>query len=69
MRQLTAMEVEQVAGGRDFPRISGYEGAGAIMAVVGFGALFTPIGPVVATIAIASAGGLAGAQALANYCD
>ena len=68
MRELTDGEVGQVAGGRDYPAISGYVGAGAIMAVVGFGVAFTPIGPVVGAIALGTAGGLAGAQAIADYC-
>ena len=68
MRELTSNEVIEVAGGREYPRINGFTGAGAIMAVVGLGALFTPIGPVVGAIALGSAGGLAGAQAIADYC-
>ena len=52
LKELTAEEIDQVNGG-----INGYEGAGAIMAVVGFGSLFTPIGPIMAGIVIGSAGG------------
>lgn len=61
MRELTAEEIESVGGG-----ISGYEGAGAVMGVVAFGAMFTPIGPVMAGIAIGAVGGLAAAQLLAD---
>ena len=64
MRDLTPEQIEEVSGGAD--SISGYEGAGAIMAVVGFGSLFTPIGPITAGIAIGAAGGLGGAQFMAD---
>lgn len=60
LKELTAEEIDQVNGG-----INGYEGAGAIMAVIGFGSLFTPIGPITAGIAIGSAGG---AGDIAIFC-
>jgi len=65
MRQLTSSEVELVSGGEG---ISGYEGAGAILAVAGFGiAIATaPISAVTLGIVIGSAGGLAAAQFLAD---
>ena len=59
--ELLDSEISSVSGG-----ISGYEGAGSIMAVVAFGSLFTPIGPITAGIAIGAAGGLAAAQFLAR---
>ncbi|WP_018983652.1 hypothetical protein [Salinimonas chungwhensis] len=55
-------ETAGVGGG-----ISGYEGAGAVMAVVGFGSLFTPIGIITGGIAIGAAGGLALSQLIADY--
>ena len=61
MRQLTTSECRQVTGGYDLV-ISGYAGAGAIMAVVGFGSLFTPIGPITGGIAIGAVSGLSIAQ-------
>ncbi len=67
MRELTMQELSLVSGGGD-DRISGYEGAGAIMAVVGFGSLFTPIGPITAGIAIGAVAGLAIAQWWADHC-
>lgn len=60
--ELVDSEIAQVSGGGS----SGFSGAAAIMAVVGFGSLFTPIGPITAGIAIGSSFGLAGAQFLAN---
>ncbi len=65
MRTLTTAESEQVTGGQ----ISGYQAAGAIMAVTAFGSLFTPIGPVTAGIAIGSTGGIAAAQLIADLED
>lgn len=62
MRELITEEVNEVSGG-----ISGYEGAGAVMAVVGFGALFTPIGAITAGIAIGASGGLAVSQLISDY--
>ncbi|MBL4942291.1 MAG: hypothetical protein JKY81_11590 [Colwellia sp.] len=59
MRELNVNEMEQVNGGSD---INGFEGAGAIMAVVAFGSLFTPIGWALGGIAIGAAGGLAAAE-------
>lgn len=47
--------------------MNGYEGAGAIMATVGFGSIFTPIGPITAGIAIGSVAGLAISQLWADY--
>lgn len=63
MRELSEAEVAEVSGGG---RISGYEGAGAIIATVGLGSLFTPIGPITGVIAVGSAGGLAIAQLWAD---
>ena len=60
LKELTAEEIDHVNGG-----INGYEGAGAIMAVIGFGSLFNPIGPITAGIAIGSAGG---AGDIAIFC-
>jgi len=62
MRELNINEVEQVSGG-----YRGFVGAGAIVSVVGFGSLFTPIGPIVAAVSIGSAGGLAIAQLWSNF--
>ncbi|WP_218352498.1 hypothetical protein [Alteromonas lipotrueiana] len=62
--ELNYSEIEQTSGGIN---ISGYEGAGAVMAVVGFGSLFTPIGIITGGIAIGAAGGLALSQLIADY--
>lgn len=62
MRVLNVQEVQEVSGAGT----SGYEGAGAIMTVVGFGALFTPIGAVTLAIGLGAAGGLAAAQFLSQ---
>lgn len=61
MRELTRDEVNEVTGG-----INGYQAAGAIMATVAFGAMFTPIGAIVGGIALGSTIGLASAQFLAD---
>lgn len=37
---MTLDEIEEVSGSRAAPTYSGYEGAGAIAAAVGFGSLF-----------------------------
>jgi hypothetical protein len=60
---MTFDEINEVSGAR---ALNGYDGAGAIMGVVGFGSLFTPIGPITAGIAIGSAGGLGFGQFLAD---
>jgi hypothetical protein len=60
--ELVDSEIAQVSGGGR----SGFDAALAIMAVVAFGSLFTPIGPITAGIAIGSSGGIAGAQFLSN---
>ena len=62
MRELNVKEIKKVSGG-----INGYEGAGAVMAVVGFGSLFTPIGIITGGIAIGAAGGLALAEFIYRY--
>ena len=62
IRELSPHEMEYVCGGR----ISGFGIAGAILATVGFGSLFTPIGPVTAGITIGTAGGSALAEYLAR---
>lgn len=65
MIELTREQVDQVSGGQGFTGygdINGYEAAGLIMAVVGFGSLFTPIGPITAGLALGSTSGLAIAQ-------
>lgn len=63
MRELSEEEIAQVSGG-----ISGYEAAGAILAVTAFGAAVSvaPLSAVVVGIAMGSAGGMAGSQWLAN---
>lgn len=63
MRQLTEGEVQNVDGG-----ISGYEGAGAILTVLGVGAAIAtaPISGAVIGLAIGAAAGLAAAQWLAS---
>jgi hypothetical protein len=61
MQVLSTQEVEAASGGG----YSGYEGAGAIMAVVSFCSLFTPIGPITAAIALGTTGGLAVAEFMA----
>jgi len=65
MRELNAQEVENVSGGE----ISGYEGAGAALTVLAAGAAIStaPISLPVITIAVGAAGGLAGAQFLADF--
>jgi hypothetical protein len=62
MRELNVNELQEVNGGD----INGFEGAGAVMAVVGFGSLFTPIGIITGGIALGAAGGLALAEFLAR---
>ena len=59
MKQLTPEQIKEVSGGAGY---SDYEGAGAIMAVSGFGSLFAPIGSIAARIAIRSTVGLASPQ-------
>ncbi|ASP46534.1 hypothetical protein [Cognaticolwellia beringensis] len=61
MRELNVNEIKEVGGG-----INGYEGAGSIMAIVGFGSLFTPIGIITGGIALGAAGGLALGEFLAR---
>jgi len=68
MRELNVNEMKEVNGGTD-DDISGFEGAGAIMAVVGFGSLFTPIGIVTGGIAIGSAAGLAIAEFISLFTE
>lgn len=65
MRELSNEEVEQVAGGY----ISGYQAAGAILTVTAFGAAIAtaPLSAAVVTIAVSSAGGMAVAQAWADF--
>jgi hypothetical protein len=58
-REMSEQDIDMVSGGY---YLSGYDGAGAIMATVGFGSLFTPIGPITAGIALGSTAGLAAAQ-------
>lgn len=62
LEELSDSQIEAVSGG-----LTGYEAAGAIMAVVAFGSLFTPIGVITGGIALGSAAGVAIAQALANW--
>ena len=64
MRELNVSEVNEVSGGN----ISGYEGAGAILAVLGTAAAIAtaPISAPILGIAIGAAAGLAAAQALAD---
>lgn len=64
MRELTMSEIDAVDGGQ----ISGYEGAGAILTVLGTGAAIAtaPISGVVVGIALGAAAGLAIAQYLAE---
>lgn len=61
MRHLTQSEVQNVGGG-----ISGYEGSGAVLTVLGVGLALGPIGVPVVGIALGAAGGLALAQLLAD---
>ncbi|MBO1256633.1 hypothetical protein J3L16_13145 [Alteromonas sp. 5E99-2] len=63
MRELNVGEIKEVNGG-----ISDYEGAGAVIAVYGFGAALsvTPIGWAVGAFALGAAGGLAVAQFVAD---
>ena len=63
MRELTMKEMEQVSGGNG-DGISGYEGAGAILTVLGAGAAISA--PVIG-FSLGAAGGLATAQFLADY--
>lgn len=62
MQTLSAREIEEASGG-----ISGYEGAGVVLAVVGFGVLVGPVGAVTLGVAIGAAGGMAIAQWWANF--
>ena len=64
MRELNVSEVNEVSGGG----ISGYEGAGAILAVLGTAAAIAtaPISAPIIGIAVGAAAGLAAAQALAD---
>ena len=62
IRELSPHEMEEVCGGR----VSGFGIAGTIITLVGFGSLFTPIGPVTAGITIGAAGGSALAEYLAR---
>ncbi len=68
MRELTMKEMEQVSGGNG-DGISGYEGAGAILTVLGAGAAIAsaPISAPVIGFSLGAAGGLATAQFLADY--
>lgn len=66
MIELTREQVDQVSGGHEGSWISGYEGAGAIMAVLGIGAMCMALSPFTLTFGIASATGLATAQFLAD---
>lgn len=69
MRELNSYEVQQVSGGSENSgQISGYSGAGAIMAVLGTGAAIStaPISGPVIGLAIGAAAGLAIAQAIVN---
>lgn len=63
MKQLTQTEIQNVSGG-----ISGYEGSGAILTVLGVGAAIAtaPISGAVIGLAIGAAAGLAAAQWLAD---
>jgi hypothetical protein len=61
LTELSPSEIDRVSGG-----ISGYEGAGAILTVLGAGAAIAPVGAVVIGIGLGAAIGLAGAQFLAN---
>jgi len=64
MRELNMNEIETVGGGY----LSGYEGAGAILAVLGTGAAIStaPLSAIVIGISLGAAGGLAFAQFLAE---
>ena len=64
MRELSVNEVNEVSGGA----VSGYEGAGAILAVLGTAAAIAtaPISSPIIAIAVGAAAGLAAAQALAD---
>lgn len=62
MRELNTMEIENVSGGQ----ISGYQGAGAVLAVLGAGAFFGTIGAPVLAVGIGVAAGLAVAQFAAD---
>lgn len=64
MQELSCKEMDAVGGS-----ISGYEGAGAVIAAYGFGAALsvTPIGWAVGAFALGAAGGLATAQFLADH--
>ncbi len=65
MRELNMEEIEAVDGGYD-SGTAGYDGALAILAVTGAGALAGPVGWAVLSFAFGSAGGLALAQWMAN---
>lgn len=60
--ELSDAQIEAVSGA-----LSGYEGALGIMAIVGFGSLFTPIGVITGGIALGSVIGLGIAQAWADW--
>lgn len=64
MRELNMEEIEAVDGGY----ISGYQGAGAVLAVLGTGAAFStaPLSAIVITFGVSVAGGLAIAQFIAD---
>lgn len=64
MREVQIVEIKSVSGGY----ISGYQGAGAVLAVFGTGAAIAtaPISAPVIGLALGVAGGLAAAQFLAD---
>lgn len=66
MRELNVVEIDQVDGGDG--QISGYQGAGAVLAVLATGAAIAtaPISAPVIGLALGVAAGLAAAQALAD---
>jgi bacteriocin-like protein len=66
MRELSTTELETVSGG-DFPQISGYDGAHAILVVLGTGIAIStaPISAPIIGIALGAAAGLTVAQTLA----
>lgn len=71
MRELNAQEVEAVSGGGALTAaqlgLTGYEGAGLILATVGTGALFGPIGFGVGLFALGAATASIGSQVLRDY--
>lgn len=64
LEKLSDTQIEAVSGAFS---LSGFEAAGVIMGIVGFGSLFTPIGVITGGIAIGSVVGLGIAQAWANW--